>query len=254
MTALRNGQRACIIGAGSSGITACQVLDARGIPFDCFEKGSGVGGNWRYENDNGMSSAYRSLHINTSRPMMAYAAYPMPEDYPDYPSHWQIAQLLRRLRRPLRPPRADPLPHRGAVGRARGRASGEVTVDGTRGGRGDQPLRRGHRRQRPPLGPALARARPSRAPTTSTASRSTSTTTASPTSSRASGCWCSGSATPPPTSPSRPRGSPTRPSWRCAAAPTSSPSTSAASPPTRPAAMPSAGCRWRSSACSTGRR
>ena len=50
--------RVCVIGAGSSGIAACQVLHARGIPFDCFEKGSQVGGNWRYMNDNGMSSAY----------------------------------------------------------------------------------------------------------------------------------------------------------------------------------------------------
>jgi len=86
-----SGARACIIGAGSSGISAAQVLQAAGIEFDCFEMGSGVGGNWRYDNDNGVSSAYRSLHINTSRAAMEYAAYPMPESYPDYPSHWQVA-------------------------------------------------------------------------------------------------------------------------------------------------------------------
>ena len=84
----------CIIGAGSSGIAACQVLSARSIPFDCFEKGSQVGGNWRYENDNRVSSAYRSLHINTSRKLMAYASYPMPDDYPDYPDHFQIARYF----------------------------------------------------------------------------------------------------------------------------------------------------------------
>jgi hypothetical protein len=84
----------CVIGAGSSGIAASQVLHARGIEFDCFEVGSEVGGNWRYMNDNEMSSAYRSLHINTSRRVMAYATYPMPEDYPDYPSHWQIAKYF----------------------------------------------------------------------------------------------------------------------------------------------------------------
>jgi len=83
-----------VIGAGSSGIAACQVLKTRGIAFDCFEKGSEVGGNWRYENDNGMSSAYRSLHINTSRGLMAYATYPMPDDYPDYPNHFQIARYF----------------------------------------------------------------------------------------------------------------------------------------------------------------
>jgi cation diffusion facilitator CzcD-associated flavoprotein CzcO len=86
--------KVCIIGAGSSGIAACQVLQARGIEFDCFEKGSGVGGNWRYGNDNGMSSAYRSLFINTSRAMMQYASYPMPADYPDYPHHTQIARYF----------------------------------------------------------------------------------------------------------------------------------------------------------------
>ncbi|HEX7058628.1 MAG TPA: NAD(P)-binding domain-containing protein [Solirubrobacterales bacterium] len=87
-------EKVCIIGAGSSGITACQVLGARGIPFDCFEKGSRVGGNWRYENDNGMSSAYRSLHINSSRSLMSYKAFPMPDDYPDYPDHWRIAKYF----------------------------------------------------------------------------------------------------------------------------------------------------------------
>ena len=86
--------RVCVIGAGSSGIASCQVLHARGIEFDCFEVGSEVGGNWRYLNDNGMSSAYRSLHINTSRRTMAYATFPMPEDYPDYPNHFQIAKYF----------------------------------------------------------------------------------------------------------------------------------------------------------------
>jgi len=38
--------RVCVIGAGSSGIASGQVLHARGIPFDCFEAGSSVGGNW----------------------------------------------------------------------------------------------------------------------------------------------------------------------------------------------------------------
>ena len=83
-----------MIGAGSSGIASCQVLNARGIGFDCFEVGSQVGGNWRYLNDNGMSSAYESLHINTSRRVMAYATYPMPESLPDYPSHRQIAKYF----------------------------------------------------------------------------------------------------------------------------------------------------------------
>jgi cation diffusion facilitator CzcD-associated flavoprotein CzcO len=87
-------EKVCVIGAGSSGIAGAQVLHARGIPFDCFEKGSQVGGNWRYLNDNGSSAAYRSLHINTSRELMAYPSYPMPPHLPDYPSHWDIARYF----------------------------------------------------------------------------------------------------------------------------------------------------------------
>jgi len=86
-----SNRRVCVIGAGSSGIASCQVLHARGLDFDCYEKGSGVGGNWRYGNDNDMSSAYESLFINTSREIMEYATFPMPKSYPDYPHHSQIA-------------------------------------------------------------------------------------------------------------------------------------------------------------------
>ena len=56
----------CIIGAGSSGITAAQVLTARGVEVDVYEMGSEVGGNWRYDNDNGLSSAY-SISCRTTR-------------------------------------------------------------------------------------------------------------------------------------------------------------------------------------------
>src|ERR1700754_2300113 len=108
-------EKVCVIGAGSSGIVACQVLKARGIPFDCFEKGSQVGGNWRYENDNGMSSAYQSLHINTSRRVMAFKSLPMPDPppVPRLPAPLPEGRLLRRSRRPLPPPPADRVRHRG---------------------------------------------------------------------------------------------------------------------------------------------
>ncbi len=87
-------KQACIIGAGSSGITAAKTLKENGISFDCFEKGSNIGGNWRYDNDNGMSSAYRSLHINTNRNIMAYSDYPMPQSYPMFPHHSHIIQYF----------------------------------------------------------------------------------------------------------------------------------------------------------------
>jgi cation diffusion facilitator CzcD-associated flavoprotein CzcO len=50
-----------------------------------------VGGNWVFGNRNGMSSAYASLHINTSRERMAYSDFPLPRSYPDFPHHTQVA-------------------------------------------------------------------------------------------------------------------------------------------------------------------
>ncbi len=82
---------AAIIGAGSSGIAAAKALHERGIAFTCFEASDRVGGNWVFGNRNGMSAAYRDLHINTSRDRMEYSDFPMPKSYPDYPHHTQIA-------------------------------------------------------------------------------------------------------------------------------------------------------------------
>ena len=87
--------RVCVIGAGSSGITAAKSLFQRGIPFDCFERGDDVGGNWLFKNSNGLSSAYRSLHINTSSRRMAYSDFPMPAEFPDFPHHSQMYRYFR---------------------------------------------------------------------------------------------------------------------------------------------------------------
>jgi len=87
-------KQVCIIGAGSSGITAAKALKEKGVSFDCFEKGSNIGGVWRFNNDNGLSSAYRSLHINTNRVVMAYSDFPMPYDYPMFPHHSDIIEYF----------------------------------------------------------------------------------------------------------------------------------------------------------------
>lgn len=87
-------KKVCVIGAGSSGIVVAKTLFENGIAFDVFEKGSKIGGNWLYNNDNGMSSSYKTLHINTSKQMMAYSDFPMPNDYPDYPHHSLIYEYF----------------------------------------------------------------------------------------------------------------------------------------------------------------
>ncbi|WP_252739413.1 hypothetical protein, partial [Acinetobacter baumannii] len=43
---------------------------------------------------NGSSSAYRSLHIDTSKHQLSFRDFPMPEEFPDFPHHTQIKQYL----------------------------------------------------------------------------------------------------------------------------------------------------------------
>ena len=83
-----------VIGAGSSGLTVLKALLEAGLPAVCFERGSKVGGNWVFDNDNQQSRIYRSLRINTSRARMQYSDYPMPADYPDYAGHEQVARYF----------------------------------------------------------------------------------------------------------------------------------------------------------------
>ncbi|MDB5654402.1 MAG: monooxygenase [Tardiphaga sp.] len=83
-----------IIGAGSSGIAVAKALHDKGLAFDIYEKGSELGGMWRYGNDNGQSCAYRSLHIDTSRDNLGYSDFPIAADKPDFLSHRQLLEYL----------------------------------------------------------------------------------------------------------------------------------------------------------------
>ncbi len=85
----------CIIGAGISGITMMKALRERGIAYTTFDKSDQVGGNWVFRNKNGMSSAYRSLHIDSSRYSIEFDDFPLPKDSPDFPHHTQILAYFK---------------------------------------------------------------------------------------------------------------------------------------------------------------
>ena len=84
----------CVIGAGSAGVAMCRGLAVRGIEFDCFERGSGVGGMWLYRGDGRGTGAYASLCSNTSKGVMQFPSFPVPDDYPPYPHHRLVARYL----------------------------------------------------------------------------------------------------------------------------------------------------------------
>lgn len=89
-----HGDKVCVIGAGSAGIAMCRSLASRDIPFDCYERRQQIGGLWRYPAEGGGSCAYASLAANTSKTVMQYPSYPMPDDYPEYPHHAQVARYF----------------------------------------------------------------------------------------------------------------------------------------------------------------
>lgn len=81
----------CIIGSGISGLSTCKFLKEKGVTdFDCYEVSDTIGGNWAFKNKNGMSSAYRSLHIDTSKQKLQFDDFPMPDSYPTFCHHTQM--------------------------------------------------------------------------------------------------------------------------------------------------------------------
>jgi cation diffusion facilitator CzcD-associated flavoprotein CzcO len=89
--------RICIIGAGISGIATGKFLKEIGVAYDCFEASSTLGGNWVFKNPNGMSSAYRSLHIDTSKRKLEFPDFRMPAEYPTFCHHSHIHQYFEDL-------------------------------------------------------------------------------------------------------------------------------------------------------------
>lgn len=85
-----------VIGAGACGICAARVMKQSGFSVTVYEIGSQVGGMWWHENDNGLSSAYRTLHINTSRNVTRFPDLDFETDVQPFPDHRDMHRYLRR--------------------------------------------------------------------------------------------------------------------------------------------------------------
>lgn len=89
--------RVAVIGAGGAGLAAAQALAARDVEFVVFEAGSGVGGNWRYGNDSGLSSGYVSLRANTSRRHTTFRCFGIGKTKSFFPGHAEMLDYLERF-------------------------------------------------------------------------------------------------------------------------------------------------------------
>ncbi|MEU4684901.1 flavin-containing monooxygenase [Streptomyces xinghaiensis] len=87
-------RRAAVIGAGAAGLAATKALLDAGADVVTYEKGDRPGGLWARGNSSGLSPAYASLHLNTSKKRTQFADFPMPAEWPDYPSADLVAGYL----------------------------------------------------------------------------------------------------------------------------------------------------------------
>lgn len=85
--------KACIVGAGPSGLAAARTFKLLGVPYDQFEKHSDVGGIWDPANPG--SPIYRTAHFISSKTMSGFTGFPMPNEFPDFPRHDQILSYVR---------------------------------------------------------------------------------------------------------------------------------------------------------------
>ncbi|MGE0765890.1 MAG: flavin-containing monooxygenase [Hyphomicrobiaceae bacterium] len=84
-----------IVGAGAAGLCGAKHMLEEGLDVTVYEIGSNVGGMWVYQNDNGRSSAYKTLHINTARDLTNFSDFRFDASVPPFPSHWDMARYLQ---------------------------------------------------------------------------------------------------------------------------------------------------------------
>ena len=90
----RGTKRVAVMGAGACGICAAKYLLEVGFDVTVFEIGGQIGGMWCYMNDNGRSSAYRTLHINTSRGVTRFSDLDFDAATQVFPDHADMHRYL----------------------------------------------------------------------------------------------------------------------------------------------------------------
>ncbi|MEE6496149.1 hypothetical protein FKM82_002242 [Ascaphus truei] len=90
-------KKVAVIGAGSSGLPAIKCCLDEGLEPTCFERSEDIGGVWRFKKtvEDGRASIYESVVSNTSKEMMCYSDFPIPENFPNFLHNTKMLQYYR---------------------------------------------------------------------------------------------------------------------------------------------------------------
>ena len=85
-----------IIGAGASGLTAIKCCLEDGLQPTCFERTATLGGLWYYTDEvrPGQACTAKTTTANTSKEMLAFSDYPMPDEFPNYLHNTKVLEYL----------------------------------------------------------------------------------------------------------------------------------------------------------------
>uniref|UniRef100_A0A1A7YM31 Flavin-containing monooxygenase n=1 Tax=Iconisemion striatum TaxID=60296 RepID=A0A1A7YM31_9TELE len=103
-------RRVAIVGGGSSGLACIKCCLDEGLEPVCYESSDDIGGLWRFKEnpEPDRASIYHSVIINTSKEMMSFSDFPIPEEFPNfmhnslimdyfrmYADHFQLTKQIR---------------------------------------------------------------------------------------------------------------------------------------------------------------
>jgi dimethylaniline monooxygenase (N-oxide forming) len=87
-------KRVAVIGAGGAGLCTAKWMLQSGFDVTEYEVGTCVGGIWVYQNDSGLSPAYKTLHINSDKDSTQFKDYPFPHSASLFPHHTEMRAYL----------------------------------------------------------------------------------------------------------------------------------------------------------------
>ncbi|KAG8189376.1 hypothetical protein JTE90_021879 [Oedothorax gibbosus] len=93
----KGNKRICVIGAGSSGLTAIKACKEDNFDVVCYEKSDTFGGIWWYHSEDisGRPSVMRSTVINTSKEMCAFSDFPPPSKFANFMHNTSMIEYFR---------------------------------------------------------------------------------------------------------------------------------------------------------------